>query len=768
MDTFGYILLCAVAGLCILILNKLGSLETRVSRLHLLIERDRQASPQPTEDPRPEEPQSPTASAEACTAENPALNREAEKTAALAESPQPSPELLPAPESSPGPEFSHAPERKGAQTPPRRRKNYEKFIGTQLFAAIGIFVLIVGIGFFIKYAINNDWLDERMRTGLGFASGSALLALAALLQKRYRWFGSLLAGGAFAVYYVTVAVAYHYYELFSQGWAFGLLTITTLLMTAIALGYDRRELAVVALAGGLVAPFITASSNGNHLMLFGYLTILHSGMFVLSLRKKWWELPVISFAATYAILAVFVAYTAHSFDEPAFARNMLGFAALFYLLFAAAILSVIQARGNRRFYWILAGLVSLNNFLFLHFGLLFLGHMKSAASYAGIVPLAIAAANVAILRLTRRHSGQLPHLQNLLLGLTALFLTLAAPIQFRAETTTLCWAAETVVALGLYVHTRRRIYEASAVALYLATALNVMAQLLTGDSDAGIFRSSEFLTALSAVAMFACGAGFMRCKREVFGQAKLLVYPAVYIVWVVLTAGLLYFMLNVEFFRHLSGGIRLQAWLFTSVATISGLLRLLSEHFPAAKNTRLHLTANGIAVLLLIMFSTPGQSSTACAVFSWLSVAAVVYSLTNMACRFYRGATEEARRRTFTIVLNIMATLVWISVFCRLLTLLGIDRNFSTGLSLGLITAGSVQMGLGMLRRQKILRIFSLFVFGLVLLKLVLHDLWQWPTLGRIVVFILLGVTLLLLSFLYQRLKTTLFKDDDELHIPGK
>ena len=144
MDTFDYILLYVVAGLCILILNKLGSLETRVSRLHLLIERDRQASPQPTEDPRPEQPQSPTASAEACTAESPVLNREAEKTAALAESPQPSPELLPAPESSPGPEFSHAPERKGAQTPPRRRKNYEKFIGTQLFAAIGIFVLIVG------------------------------------------------------------------------------------------------------------------------------------------------------------------------------------------------------------------------------------------------------------------------------------------------------------------------------------------------------------------------------------------------------------------------------------------------------------------------------------------------------------------------------------------------------------------------------------------------------------------------------------------------
>lgn len=40
------------------------------------------------------------------------------------------------------------------------------------------------------------------------------------------------------------------------------------------------------------------------------------------------------------------------------------------------------------------------------------------------------------------------------------------------------------------------------------------------------------------------------------------------------------------------------------------------------------------------------------------------------------------------------------------------------------------------------------------------HDLWQGPTIGRIVVFILLGVVLLVLSFLYQRLKSVLFKED--------
>ena len=36
------------------------------------------------------------------------------------------------------------------------------------------------------------------------------------------------------------------------------------------------------------------------------------------------------------------------------------------------------------------------------------------------------------------------------------------------------------------------------------------------------------------------------------------------------------------------------------------------------------------------------------------------------------------------------------------------------------------------------------------------------PVAGRIIVFILLGVMLLVLSFLYQKLKDTLFKDDEK------
>lgn len=60
------------------------------------------------------------------------------------------------------------------------------------------------------------------------------------------------------------------------------------------------------------------------------------------------------------------------------------------------------------------------------------------------------------------------------------------------------------------------------------------------------------------------------------------------------------------------------------------------------------------------------------------------------------------------------------------------------------------------------MRLRKIMAFGLVLLKLVFDDLWAMPTIGKIIVFIILGLILLILSFLYQKLKDVLFKNDEE------
>lgn len=70
-------------------------------------------------------------------------------------------------------------------------------------------------------------------------------------------------------------------------------------------------------------------------------------------------------------------------------------------------------------------------------------------------------------------------------------------------------------------------------------------------------------------------------------------------------------------------------------------------------------------------------------------------------------------------------------------------------------------MAAGMRYRRRVVRMAGLGIFGLLLLKLVVYDIWSLPMIGRIVVFILLGAVLLALSFLYQRLRKSIFGEDD-------
>lgn len=104
----------------------------------------------------------------------------------------------------------------------------------------------------------------------------------------------------------------------------------------------------------------------------------------------------------------------------------------------------------------------------------------------------------------------------------------------------------------------------------------------------------------------------------------------------------------------------------------------------------------------------------------------------------------------------VISTLVWLTG-ARLLLLTFGNPSFDTGFSLSLGTAAFLLMIIGMRCKSKEVRMVSLAEFGIVLGKLVLSDVWTMPALGKIIVFISLGLLLLTLSFLYQKLKDVLF-----------
>ena len=413
---------------------------------------------------------------------------------------------------------------------PKQKKqvNYEKFIGENLFGKIGILIFVIGVGFFVKYAIDKNWINETFRTVLGFLTGAVLLVVAERLQKKYRTFSSLLAGGAFAVFYLTVAIAFHYYHIFSQTMAFIILIGVTVFMSVLSVVYNRRELAIISLVGGFLAPFIVSSGEGSYLVLFTYVSILNLGMFGLSIYKKWGELPMISFVFTWLIMGIFLLFS-YTSSSTVISGHLFLFTTLFYFIFLLPVFSILRGEDMRTMSRGLVFVIITNNFIYLLSGALFLRNMGWSFKASGLLSLFIALVNLGLVLWLWKSRKDYKFLVYTTLGLVLTFVSITVPIQLDGNCITLVWASEMVLLLWLYIKSRIRVYEYAAKILvgltfisYLMDIYNVV--MHEHHAVSTIFLNSSFATSLFVGLAMGAFALLMGYYRPFFSTARQLEY----------------------------------------------------------------------------------------------------------------------------------------------------------------------------------------------------------------------------------------------------
>lgn len=646
---------------------------------------------------------------------------------------------------------------------PKKQVNYEKFIGENLFGKIGILIFVIGVGFFVKYAIDKNWINETFRTILGFLTGAALLFVAERLQKKYRTFSSLLAGGAFAVFYLTVAIAFHYYHIFSQTVAFIILIAITVFMSVLSVIYDRRELAIIALVGGFLAPFIVSSGEGSYQILFTYVSILNLGMFGLSIYKKWSELPIISFVFTCLIMASFLLLN-YSSRSTIISGHLLMFATLFYFIFLLPVFSILRGEKIQAMSRGLVFVIITNNFVYLLSGILFLRNMGLSFKASGLLSLFIALVNLGLVLWLWKSRKDYKFLVHTTLGLVLTFVSITIPIQLDGNYITLLWASEMVLLLWLYVQSKIRVYEYAAKILvgltFVSYLMDVYSVMFEHHSLSTIFLNSSFATSLFVGLATGAFALLMEYYHQFFSTARRLKYSFWNPLMLIISVAILYYTFMMEFSLYFEGATRSGAMFLFTAVSISSVCYTFRKRFPITKHLTSYILAIGANVLVYIINIWGDQRiwTSPPVVLPWLTAAFVIANLYYVARLYYITIGIKPR---FTVYINVLATFIWVTMVRSFLWQVGVDE-FSAGLSLSLSIAGFVQMGLGMRLHQKVLRMVSLATFGIVLLKLVFDDLWAMPTIGKIIVFIILGLILLILSFLYQKLKDVLFKNDEE------
>ncbi|EGC86813.1 putative membrane protein [Prevotella denticola CRIS 18C-A] len=641
-----------------------------------------------------------------------------------------------------------------------KETNYEKFIGENLFGKIGILVFIIGIGFFVKYAIDQNWINETARTILGYAVGAGMLVLAERLHRRYHAFSSLLAGGAFGVFYLITAIAFHYYELFSQTVSFIILCATTVFMSVVSILYDRRELAVTALVGGFLAPFIVSTDSGSIITLQTYISILNVGMFCLAMYKKWGILPVVAFCFTYIILWM-TTLTSGDLATPVCYIILLAFATLFYLIFLLPVIFILrtQCSGNMR--RAMLTVVTADSFLYLLYGNYVLEHCDTTFAKDGFIAFFIAVVNLAVyLYLRFRIAGQ-NTLRNFMLALTITFVSIGIPMQFDTANLVMLWAAEAVLLLWLFTREKDRIFEVGAVVLSLLTIASLLFYRLLGtplaDPGESLFLNGNFLVMLFISAVAFVVAIILQRNRELFSEdRRLIAYSPCNAVAYAVGFGILYVAFWDDFHIHVGSPVAdyaslLSANVLLCVGAFVLRNRFGMDRYKVPYDVTVYLAAGLYAAAVW------NNASTEADLLRWIMTFVTIAYLAYVMRGLLLAMPDNRNQHTeFAII----ATLVWLTG-TRLLVTSFHEENFSTAFSLSLGLAAFILMCAGMRYHSKEVRIVSLAEFGIVLGKLIFNDVWTMSALGKIIVFISLGILLLTLSFLYQKLKDVLFNEDE-------
>lgn len=650
----------------------------------------------------------------------------------------------------------------------KKKTDVEKYIGENLFGKIGILVLVVGMGLFVKYAIDKNWINEVFRTILGFVVGGGLLLLSQRLKKEYRTFSSLLAGGAFAIFYVTVGMAYHYYGLFSQTAAFIILVVLTVLMSLLSVLYNRRELAIIALTGGFIAPFLVSNGMGNYLVLFTYLTILNMGMFGLSLYKKWGELSVICFAATYLIMLGYSMVADLDIAANAKLVHLLLFSTLYYLIFLLPVVSVLRTE-NKKINQLLVAVVVLNNFFYLYFALWYLGELQLPYNIKGAITLFIALINAVIAFAVRKRRADKGILFTLLTGMFLTFISISIPIQLDGTFITLLWATEMVVVVWAFSRFRQPVYAYCAWVLVFLTVVSYLTDLeiaiRNGEVDI-LLLNGPFATGIFTTLAFGAVGGLTEWRKAFFKTSSVLPYrPFNAIAWLTGCA-VLYLTFIVDVYRNINYNPLLKsASLVFTCFFLFFMLIGLHRRFPVGRHSLLYAIALGVSDGLYVWLSwiVNKYENPTLRLLLWGTFIVVVIHFFYLAKYYYSAFDFRLKSSSrMSLFLAIGFTILLVVYVNNLLYLVGWEEESRAALSISLTMAGFIQMALGMRLHMKVLRMLSLAVFGVVLLKLVVVDLWLLPTIGKIIVFILLGIILLVLSFLYQKLKKVLFTDNRE------
>lgn len=363
------------------------------------------------------------------------------------------------------------------------KENFEERLGGKWFAKIGIAALFIGVSLFLKYAFDNNWINEAGRVAIGISAGCGLLVTGGILIKKYFNYGQVLFGGGIAVLYLSIFAAFDFYHLIPAYAAFIAMFAVTAAAMFLSLRYDAVSLIMVAIAGGFFTPVLCSSGVNNQIGLFSYLLILDLAIFLAALFKKWRQLNLLGFIGTVFLSWLWYEqfYTIKQLPATIFFLTLFFFIYSIVPLVSSLFKKEISAEADQ-IVTLFAGMV--------YFGSVY-GLMDAKYhAWMGAFALILGFYYLIWAYLLKSVFPQDENLYNFLAFLSAGFAAIAIPIQFKYYAITIGWMIEALLLLyigsnqekGMVISDNKGKKQNAAIALGSVVAFLAVLRLLIFDS----------------------------------------------------------------------------------------------------------------------------------------------------------------------------------------------------------------------------------------------------------------------------------------------
>jgi len=386
----------------------------------------------------------------------------------------------------------------------------EETVGKRWMTWLGGLALFLSAAFFVKYAVDNQWLGPTTRVALGIVFGIALLVLGdRCIRRKMRPLGQGLMGAGLAVLYVSLFAAFAWFDLIGQPTAFAAMVIVTVAGMALAVLHDALSTAFIAVLGGLITPLLLRTGEDPRDVLFAYIVVLDLGVLGVAFFKRWRALDTLAFVGS---AALYVGWFEEFYEVRAMVPALIWLSAL-YVIFL--ILPVAWHLRRRR-------PVSLERFIM---GLLNAGWAFTCAWWIlredpgkkpllGFAALGMAACYVVLGSQMRR---RIESDARSLFGFAAMamtFLTIAAPLHLGLNGITLVWAAEIPAFIYLGYRFRYRPVRIGGFVMFLVVLVRLFARHFPlHEVQFTLLWNRSFATALWVPLAGAAGSVVHRWRR---------------------------------------------------------------------------------------------------------------------------------------------------------------------------------------------------------------------------------------------------------------